>query len=395
MKFNRAIKYRAYPTIAQMEFFIKTFGCTRKIWNLMLSDKIEHYKLTGKSINPTPAQYKDAYPYLKEVDSLALANVQMNLNSAYREFFKKNQGFPKFKSKKHSFDSYTTNNQGNTISLENGYVKLPKIGLVKIKLHRQPKQNWKLKSATISQSKSGKFYISCLFEFEQEIPKVNYQSAIGFDYKSDGFAVSSDGETIGSPKYYRRSQQKLAKLQRQFVKTEIGSNRRDKIRKKIAKQSEHIANQRKDFCHKLSYAIAKQYDVVCVEDINLQNISRRLRLGKSTNDNGFGMFRTFLAYKLAESGKLLVKVDRWTPTSTVCSECGCYHKDIVNNLSVREWTCPDCGATHDRDINAARNIVFAGLIQVGLEQPELIRSWTSDKTFKALMEEARRYYALA
>ena len=397
MKLNRAIKYRVYPNEAQKDFFDKTFGSVRWIWNHMLSDKIEHYQLTGKSLNITPASYKKDNPWLKEVDSLALANAQLNLNSAYKSFFKKNNSFPKFKSKKDSHDSYTTNNQEGTISIEDKYIKLPKVGLVKAKLHRLPKDNWKLKSATVSKTPTNKYYIACLFEFEQDIPKIAYNSAIAYDYKSDGFGVSSDGEIIGSPKYFRKSQKRLIKLQRQFVKTQLGSKRRNKLRIKIAKVHEHIANQRKDFTHKLSTEKANHYDIVCVEDLDLRNISsKKMHLGKATNDNGFGMFRSFLNYKLEERGKLLIKLDKWTPSSIVCSECGTYHKDIVNSLKVREWTCTDCNVTHDRDINAARNILQFSLKQVGMEWPELIRSWTSTNTSNGvMMDESRRSYALA
>lgn len=361
---NKAIKYRLYPTSNQVELFAKTFGCCRKIWNLMLADKIEHYKTTGKMLMTTPAQYKklDEYEYLKEVDSLALANVQLHLQTAYKNFFHdKKIGFPKFKSAKHSRKTYTTNNQNGTVFLLDNSIKLPKIGVVKAKIHRKPESDWKIKSATISQEKDDKFYVSVLFEFDRTISKVSVSdNAIGFDYKSDGLYTDSLGNICGSPKYYRKSQKKLARLQRQLSRKAKDSNNRNKARLKVAILQKHTSNQRLDFLHKKSTEIANQYDVVCVESLDMKNMSNKgFGNGKATLDNGYGLFLTMLNYKLADRGKHFVKIDKWYPSSQICYACGKQHKEI-KDLSIRHFQC-DCGYSNDRDINAALNIKREGL----------------------------------
>ena len=361
---NKAIKYRLYPTNKQIEMFVKTFGCCRKIWNLMLVDKIEYYKTTGKMLITTPAQYKklDGYKYLKEVDSLALANVQLHLQTAYKNFFRdKKIGFPKLKSAKRSRKTYTTNNQKGTVSLTDNGIKLPKIGIVKAKIHRKPEPDWKIKSATISQDNDGKFYASVLFEFDRSITKVPLSdNAIGLDYTSDGLYTDSNSNICGSPKYYRKSQKKLAKLQRQLSRKIKDSNNRNKARLKVARLSKHIANKRLDFLHKKSTEIANQYDVVCVESLDMKNMSNKgFGNGKSTLDNGYGMFLVMLDYKLADRGKYFIKVDKWYPSSQICYVCGRQHKRM-KNLSIRKFVC-DCGYSNDRDINAALNIRREGL----------------------------------
>jgi putative transposase len=361
---NKAIKYKLYPTSKQKELFAKTFGCCRKIWNLMLADKIEYYKTTGKMLMTTPAKYKklDEYKYLKEVDSLALANVQLHLQTAYKNFFRDNKiGFPKFKSAKHNRKTYTTNNQKGTISLSNNSIRLPKIGVVKAKIYRKPELDWKIKSATITQDNDGKFYVSVLFEFDKSITKLPVSNnAIGFDYKSDGLYTDSFGNTCGNPKYYRKSQRKLARLQRQISRKTKDSNNRNKARMKVARLQKHTANQRLDFLHKKSTEIANQYDIVCVESLDMKNMSNKgFGNGKATLDNGYGMFLSMLDYKLADRGKHFVKVDKWYPSSQICYLCGKQHKKM-KDLSVRQFVC-DCGYSNDRDINAALNIKREGL----------------------------------
>lgn len=361
---NKAIKYRLYPTKEQEELFAKTFGCCRKIWNLMLNDKIEHYKSNKEMLQTTPAQYKkqEEYKYLKEVDSLALANVQLHLQTAYKNFFRdKKIGFPKFKSAKHSRKTYTTNNQNGTVALADNGIRLPKIGIVKAKIHREPDTDWKIKSATISQDKDDKFYVSVLFEFDKTINQVPISdNAIGLDYKSDGLYADSNGNVCGSPKYYRKSQKKLAKLQRQLSRKEKGSNNRNKARLKVARLQKHTANQRLDFLHKKSTEIANQYDVVCVESLNMCSMSNKgFGNGKATLDNGYGMFLKMLEYKLADRGKYFVKVDKWFPSSQICHKCGSQHPEM-KDLKIRVMDC-DCGLHIDRDQNAAINIRNEGL----------------------------------
>lgn len=370
---NRAIKYRAYPTTEQSVMFAKTFGCCRKVYNLMLSDKIESYKSTGKFVTVTPAKYKNDYPYLREVDSLALANKQMDLQEAFRNTFsksrKKKNGFPKFKSAKHSRKSYTTNNQKGTVAIiDNKCIKLPKIGKVKAVIHRVPDDSWTIKSATVSQESDGKYYISVFFEFENTVnPYVaDKTNAIGLDYASDGLYVDSNGNTGTNHKYYRESHNKLAKAQRKLSrmqgskKHEVKSNNYIKQLRKVNKIHRHIANQRLDNLHKISTEIANQYDVVCVESLNMKAMSNKgFGNGKATLDNGYGMLLSMLEYKLSDRNKYLIKVDKWFPSSQICHCCGMLHPEM-KNLAIRKMTC-DCGLTISRDQNAAINILKEGL----------------------------------
>lgn len=370
---NRAIKYRAYPTTEQSVMFAKTFGCCRKVYNLMLSDKIESYKSTGKFVTVTPAKYKKDYPYLREVDSLALANKQMDLQEAFRNCFsksrKKKNGFPKFKSAKRSRKSYTTNNQKGTVAIiDNKCIKLPKIGKVKAVIHRVPDDSWTIKSATVSQESDGKYYISVLFEFENTVnPYVaDKTNAIGLDYASDGLYVDSNGNTGTNHKYYRESHNKLAKAQRKLSrmqgskKHEVKSNNYIKQLRKVNKIHRHIANQRLDNLHKISTEIANQYDVVCVESLNMKAMSNKgFGNGKATLDNGYGMLLSMLEYKLSDRNKYFIKVDKWFPSSQICHCCGMLHPEM-KNLAIRKMTC-DCGLTISRDQNAAINILKEGL----------------------------------
>ena len=370
---NSAIKYRLYPTSEQEIMFAKTFGCCRKAYNLMLSEKIESYKTTGKFVAVTPAKYKKDFPYLREVDSLALANVQLNLQSAFRNHFDKNRrrktGFPKFKSAKHSRKSYTTNNQNGTVAIiDNRYIRLPKIGKVKAVIHRVPGTDWKLKSATVSCSSDGKYYASVLFEYENPASAyaVDKNNAIGMDYASDGLYVDDKGKKGTNHRFYRESHKKLAKEQRRLSRKKGSRKGEDKSHNYLKQQRKvnriytHIANQRKDNLHKISAEIANQYDIVCVEDLNMRNMSNRgFGNGKATLDNGYGMFLDMLEYKLGNRGKYLVKVDKWYPSSQICHCCGKRHPEM-KDLRIRTMRC-ECGYAMDRDRNAAMNIKKEGL----------------------------------
>lgn len=370
---NKAIKYRMYLTTEQRVMFAKTFGCCRKVYNLMLADKIEGYKATGKFPTVTPAKYKEDYPYLKEVDSLALANKQMDLQAAFRNRFnkkrKKKSGFPKFKSAKHSRKSYTTNNQNGTVAIiNNKYIKLPKIGKVKAVIHRIPNDNWTVKSVTISLASDGKYYASVLFEFD-EIENTyiaDKTNAIGLDYASNGLYVNNNGNVGTNHKYYRESYDKLAKEQRRLSrmqgskKNEDKSNNYIKQLHKVNKIHRHIANQRLDNLHKISTEIANQYDVVCVETLNMKAIAnKKFGNGKATMDNGYGMLLFMLEYKLSDRNKYFVKVDKWFPSSQICHCCGTRHPEM-KDLANRKMIC-DCGLIMNRDQNAAINILNEGL----------------------------------
>ena len=370
---NKAFKYRVYPTTEQAIMFAKTFGCCRKVYNLMLSDKIDGYKITGKFPTVTPAKYKNDYPYLREVDSLALANKQMDLQEAFRNTFsksrKKKNGFPKFKSAKHSRKSYTTNNQKGTVAIiDNKYIKLPKIGNVRAVIHRIPDSSWVIKSATVSQESDGKYYISVLFEFENVVNTyiADKTNAIGLDYASDGLYVDNNGNVGTNHKYYRESHDKFAKEQRKLSrmqgskKCEVKSNNYIKQLRKVNKIHRHIANQRLDNLHKISTEIANQYDVVCVESLNMKSMANKgFGNGKATLDNGYGMFLSMLEYKLSDRNKYLIKVDKWFPSSQICHCCGTLHPEM-KDLNIRIMKC-DCGLTISRDQNAAINILNEGL----------------------------------
>lgn len=361
---NKAIKYRLYPSTEQEIMFAKTFGCCRKVYNLMLADKIACYKETKSFGKQTPAMYKVDYPFLKEVDSLALANVQLNLQDALKNCFdksrKRKNGFPKFKSAKHSRKSYTTNNQKGTVDIiEDKYIKLPKIGKVKAIIHRVPDVDWIIKSATVSQDSDGKYYVSVLFEYDVTITSVAMSDCvIGLDYKSDGLYMDSEGYSPTGHKYYRQNQEKLAHAQRKLKHMTIGSNNYKKQQRKIAKIQKHTSNQRLDFLHKESTKIANSYDVVCVETLDMKAISNKgFGNGKATLDNGYGMFLNMLEYKLSDRGKYFIKVDKWYPSSQLCSCCG---KQKKLTLADRIYKC-DCGLTINRDHNAAINIKNEGL----------------------------------
>ena len=368
---NKAIKYRIYPTTEQSIMFAKTFGCCRKVYNLMLADKIVYYKATGKSIQTTPAQYKDEYPYLREVDSLALANVQLNLQTAYNNFFNKKRkiqsGFPKFKSAKRSRRSYTTNyKKGTVVILDKRYIKLPKVGKVKAVIHRVPNDAWVVKSATVLQESDGSYYVSMLFEYDkaENTYMVDKTNAIGLDYKSDGLYMDSNGNVGTNHKFYREGHNELAKAQRKLSrmkgskKNEPKSNNYIKQLRKVNKIHRHITNQRLDNLHKLSTEIANRYDVVCVESLNMRSMANRgFGNGKATYDNGYGIFLRMLEYKLSDRGKYLVKVDKFYPSSQLCSCCGNRRK---LELSERKYICT-CGLEIDRDLNAAINIKNEGL----------------------------------
>ncbi len=327
----------------------------------MLEDKINYYHETKKNLNNTPAQYKSEFEWLKEADSLALANAQINLQRAYNNFFNRPEaGFPKFKSRHKSKKSYTTNCVNGNIKIENGCLQLPKIGLVKLKQHRQIPENYKLKSVTISQTSSGKYYASILFEYKNQVQEQFLQNFLGLDFSIHELYKDSNGNEPQYPRYYRQAEKKLAKEQRKLSLMKKHSANRNKQRIKIAKLHEKTANQRKDFLHKQSRKTANDYDCVCIEDLNMQAMSQTLNFGKSVSDNGWGMFVTFLQYKLEEMGKKLIKVDKFFASSQTCSCCG-YKNSETKNLIIREWDCPKCGTHHDRDINAAINIRNEGL----------------------------------
>ena len=351
----KAYKYRIYPDAEQMQFFAKCFGCVRFVYNRMLSDRIEHYNLTGKSLNNTPAQYKSEFTWLKEVDSLALANAQMNLNTAYRNFFRdKSNGFPKFKSKKNNNFSYTTNNQKGTVYIENGCIKLPKLkSPVKIRQHRS--FEGVIKSCTISKAPSGKYHISILVETEiQKLPESDMR--VGIDVGIKDFAVLSNGEAYKNPKHLRKSEKRLAKLQRDLSRKQIGSSNRNKARIKVAKLHEKIANQRMDFLHKKSTEIIRENQAIVIEDLKVKNLMKNHNLAKSIAEVSWSRFREMLDYKSRWYGRELIIAPPDYPSSQLCSDCG-NRSSQTKDLACRVYICPECGLEIDRDYNASLNLL--------------------------------------
>ena len=370
----KAYKFRLYPTEEQEIFFAKSFGCVRKVYNLMLDERTKAYQQyksdTSKQTKlPTPAKYKKDYPFLKEVDSLALANAQQHLDKAYKNFFRdKSIGFPRFKSKKNPVQSYTTNNQNGTVALiDNRFIKVPKLkSLIKIKLHRQPKGI--IKSATISRHSSGKYYVSLLCKEEvNELPKM--KSAIGIDLGITDFAILSDGQKIENNKFTSKMEKKLKREQRKLSRRALLAKQKginlfeaknyQKQKIKVARLHEKVMNQRTDFLNKLSTEIIKNHDIICIENLSVKGMLRNHKLSKSISDVSWSSFVTKLQYKADWYGKEIIKVDKWFPSSQICSECG--HKDGKKSLDIREWTCPICHTQHDRDINASINILTDGL----------------------------------
>ena len=289
----------------------------------MLADKMEYYKKEKKMLRNTPASYKKEYPWLKEVDSLALANVQMHLESAFHKFFREpSAGFPRFKSKKSSRKSYTTNVVNGNIFLE------------------------------------GKYFASFLFCCEnQTAEKRPAEKFIGIDFAMQGMCVFSTGKRAEYPMFYRNTEKKLAREQRKLSRCQKGSQNYKKQKKRVALCHEKIRNQRKDFQHKLSASLAESFDAVCVEDLNLKGMAGGLHLGKGVHDNGYGLFLSMLEYKLEERGKYLIKVDRYCASSKICSVCRKKKEEL--SLSDRIYYC-ECGNRMDRDVNAAVNIMNEG-----------------------------------
>ena len=370
----KAYKFRIYPTEEQEIFFAKTFGCVRKVYNLMLNDRKKAYEEvkndpSKKMTFPTPAKYKKEFPFLKEVDSLALANAQLHLDKAYKNFFRnKSVGFPRFKSKKNPVQSYTTNNQNGTVALiDNKFIKVPKLkSLIRIKLHRQPKGM--IKSAIVSRHASGKYYISLLCKEEiSELPKTN--SAIGIDLGITDFAILSDGQKIDNNRFTSKMEKKLKREQRKLSKRALLAKNKgiplseaknyQKQKRKVARLHEKVMNQRTDFLNKLSTEIIKNHDIICIEDLNVKGMLRNHKLARSISDVSWSSFVAKLQYKADWYGREIIKVDTWFPSSQICSECG--HKDGKKSLDIREWTCPICHTHHDRDINASINILTEGL----------------------------------
>ncbi len=353
---NKAYKFRLYPNKEQELLINKTFGCTRFVFNKILGDAIAYYKETKKSKLNTPASYKSEFTFLREVDSLALANAGLQVKGAYKNFFS-GSGFPKFKSKKDNYKSYTTNNQKGSVRIENNKIKLPKIGFIKLKLHREV--NGIIKSVTISKNPSGKYYISILTEQEIDtLPVVD--NKVGIDLGIKDFAITSEGEIFENPKFLKRTEKQLIKAQRELSKKKKGSSNRNKARLKVAKLHEKISNQRKDYLNKISIKLINENQVIVMENLSVKNMMKNHKLAKAISEVSWYQFRLMLEYKCKWYGRTLIIAPKNYPSSQLCSTCG-YKNTATKDLSVREWECPNCYSIHDRDINASKNLLKLAL----------------------------------
>ncbi|MGL5050642.1 MAG: IS200/IS605 family element RNA-guided endonuclease TnpB [Fusobacteriaceae bacterium] len=364
MKHNLGFKYRIYPTNEQSQIINQTFGCIRFLYNRFLSQRNEVYKLEKKSLTyNTQAKELPAlkleFPWLKDVDSIALQQTLRNLETAYKNFFNKKSDFPNFKSKKSTRKSYNTISVNSSIRIENSSIKIPKLGLVKAKLHRSIPQSHIIKSATISQEPSGAYYVSILTEFVKEIVQVpSDNNIVGLDFSMSELFVSSDNQRADYPRFFRKLETKLVKAQRKLSRKVKLSSNWEKAKIKVAKIHQYIKNSRRDFLHKLSRKLVTKYNAICLEDLNMQGMSRVLKFGKSVADNGWGMFTTMLKYKAFFEGKQVVKVDKFFPSSKTCSVCGTKKSEL--HLSERVFHCENCNTEIDRDLNASINIREAG-----------------------------------
>lgn len=363
-------KFRLYPNKEQENLIQRTFGCCRFVFNHYLAYRKEVYEKTAETLNYyacandlTVLKQQEETSWLKEVDATALQSSIRDLDIAYQNFFRrvkqgKNPGFPHFKSKHHHRQSYKSKCIGTNIKVLENAVQLPKLGAVKCRISKQVQG--RILSATVSQNPSGKYFVAICCTDVNIQPFAPTNQAVGIDVGIKTFAVSSDGTEFANPKYLRKSEKQLARLQRNLSRKTKGSHNREKARIKVARLHEYIANQRKDMLHKLSTQMIKKYDVICLEDLAPSNMIKNHHLAKSIADASWSEFRRQLHYKADWYGKRIVEIDRFYPSSQLCSNCGAQWNG-TKDLKIRKWECPHCNTTLNRDTNAAINILNEGL----------------------------------
>lgn len=355
----KAYKYRIYPTKEQEESFFQHFGACRFVYNWALENKIKSYEQNGKSVsrftlNKMITELKEEHTWLKDVNSQSLQGATLNLENAFTKFFREKKGFPKFKSKKNPVQSFSVP-QFYEVDFDNNKVKLPKIGWIKSKLHR--KFEGIGKTATLSRTLIGKYYISILVDDEQKTPVkslFNEKVTVGIDIGIKDFAILSNGEKIDNPKYLKTSIQRLNVLQRRMSRKQKGSKNRAKARNAVSKLHEKISNQRNDFQHKLSSKLIGENQALALETLNVSGMLKNHCLALHIADASWSSFVTKLEYKAEWFGKTILRIGQFEPSTKICNVCGYYNKNLT--LADREWQCHDCKTNHDRDINAAINI---------------------------------------
>ena len=365
---ERTYKFRIYPNKQQSELIVQTFGCKRWVFNHFLAERIDIYEKEKRSVSRFEqdkrlTQLKKELEWLRSPDKCALQNALADLDTAYQNFFRRvkngeKPGFPKFKDKRNNRQSYRTSFSNNNIKLLDRHIQLPKVGRVECRVSKQI--DGRIISATISQNPSGKYFVSVVCTDVEIEPLERTGAIVGIDLGLKKLAITSDGQLFANPKYFTKSQKKLAKLQRQLSRKQKDSKNWERARIKVARLHEHIANQRLDNAHKLTTELVRNYDLIAIETLMPQNMVKNRRLAKAIGDAGWGEIARQLEYKCAWYGKKLVKVGRFYPSSQTCNACGFKNTD-AKKLTVREWDCPDCKTHHDRDINAAKNILEEGL----------------------------------